>query len=434
MDKFIIKGGRRLTGEVTISGAKNAAVAILPAVILSDEPCIIENVPSISDVNISIRILKEMGADVEFMGNNTYRIDPSSIDRYCVPYETARKMRASYYFLGALLGKFNKARVSMPGGCPLGDRPIDQHLKAFTALGADYNLSQGMIDLKADSLKGNQIFFDVVTVGATMNAMLAAVKAEGLTIIENAAKEPHIVDLANFLSAMGANIIGAGTDVIKIKGVKYLHGTTYSVIPDQIEAGTFMVAVAATKGDVLIKNVIPKHLESITKKLEKIGVNIQQFDDSIRVWVDGPLVKTNVKTAPHPGFPTDMQSQIATLLTLAEGTSIITENIWEQRFRYVDELRRMGADITVNGKVALIEGKGKLMGAPVKACDLRAGAALIIAGLAASGVTEIEDIFHIERGYDSMEGKLRALGADIEKISVPETQSKSEKESSKEAV
>ncbi|MBR1591595.1 MAG: UDP-N-acetylglucosamine 1-carboxyvinyltransferase [Ruminococcus sp.] len=434
MDKFIIKGGRRLTGEVTISGAKNAAVAILPAVILSDEPCIIENVPSISDVNISIRILKEMGADVEFMGNNTYRIDPSSIDRYCVPYETARKMRASYYFLGALLGKFNKARVSMPGGCPLGDRPIDQHLKAFTALGADYNLSQGMIDLKADSLKGNQIFFDVVTVGATMNAMLAAVKAEGLTIIENAAKEPHIVDLANFLSAMGANIIGAGTDVIKIKGVKYLHGTTYSVIPDQIEAGTFMVAVAATKGDVLIKNVIPKHLESITKKLEKIGVNIQQFDDSIRVWVDGPLVKTNVKTAPHPGFPTDMQSQIATLLTLAEGTSIITENIWEQRFRYVDELRRMGADITVNGKVALIEGKGKLMGAPVKACDLRAGAALIIAGLAASGVTEIEDIFHIERGYDCMEGKLRALGADIEKISVPETQSKSEKESSKEAV
>ena len=434
MDKFIIKGGRRLTGEVVISGAKNAAVAILPAVILSDEPCTIENVPSISDVNISIRILKEMGATVEYLGNNTYRIDPTTIDKCCVPYETARKMRASYYFLGALLGKFKKARVSMPGGCPLGDRPIDQHLKAFTALGAEYNLSQGMVDLKADKLEGNQIFFDVVTVGATMNAMLAAVRAEGLTVIENAAKEPHIVDLANFLSAMGANIIGAGTDVIKIKGVKYLHGTTYSVIPDQIEAGTFMVAVAATKGDVLIKNVIPKHLESITKKLEKIGVNIQQFDDSIRVWVDGPLVKTNVKTAPHPGFPTDMQSQIATLLTLAEGTSIITENIWEQRFRYVDELRRMGADITVNGKVALIEGKGKLMGAPVKACDLRAGAALIIAGLAASGVTEIEDIFHIERGYDCMEGKLRALGANIEKVSVPDTQSKSDKENGREAV
>lgn len=420
MDKFIIKGGRRLTGEVTISGAKNAAVAILPAVILSDEPCIIENVPSISDVNICLRILTEMGAKVTNIGKDAYRIDPTSINNFCVPYETARKMRASYYFLGALLGKFNKARVSMPGGCPLGDRPIDQHLKAFAALGAKYTLSQGMIDLKADKLRGSQIFFDVVTVGATMNAMLAAVKAEGLTIIENAAKEPHIVDLANFLNSMGANIMGAGTDVIKIRGVDKLRGCTYAVIPDQIEAGTFMAAIAATKGDAIIKNVIPKHLESITKKMEKIGVNIEQFDDSLHVWVDGPLVKANIKTAPHPGFPTDMQSQIATLLTLAEGTSIITENIWEQRFRYVDELRRMGADITVNGKVALIEGTGKLMGAPVKACDLRAGAALIIAGLAASGVTEIEDIFHIERGYDCMEGKLRALGADIEKVSVPD--------------
>ncbi len=408
MDKFIIKGGRRLTGEVTISGAKNAAVAILPAVILSDEPCIIENVPSISDVNICLRILTEMGAEVTNIGKDVYRINPTTIENFCVPYETARKMRASYYFLGALLGKFNKARVSMPGGCPLGDRPIDQHLKAFAALGAEYTLSQGMIDLKADKLRGSQIFFDVVTVGATMNAMLAAVKAEGLTIIENAAKEPHIVDLANFLNSMGANIMGAGTDVIKIRGVEKLRGCTYAVIPDQIEAGTF------------IKNIIPKHLESITKKMEKIGVNIEQYDDSLRVWVDGPLVKANIKTAPHPGFPTDMQSQIATLLTLAEGTSIITENIWEQRFRYVDELRRMGADITVNGKVALIEGSGKLMGAPVKACDLRAGAALIIAGLAANGVTEIEDIFHIERGYDCMEGKLRALGADIEKVSVPD--------------
>ncbi len=420
MDKFVIKGGRRLTGEVVISGAKNAAVAILPAVILSDEPCVIENVPTISDVNICLRILREMGADIEELGNNTYRIDPTSIHSCCVPYETARKMRASYYFLGALLGKFNKARVSMPGGCPLGDRPIDQHLKAFSAIGAKYTLSQGMIDLTADKLCGNPIFFDVVTVGATMNAMLAAVKAEGLTVIENAAKEPHIVDLANFLNSMGANIMGAGTDVIKIRGVSRLHGATYAVIPDQIEAGTFMAAIAATKGDAVIKNIIPKHLESITKKMEKIGVNIEQYDDSIRVWVDGPLVKANVKTAPHPGFPTDMQSQIATLLTLAEGTSIITENIWDQRFGYVDELRRMGADITVNGKVALIEGTGKLMGAPVKACDLRAGAALIIAGLAASGVTEIEDIFHIERGYDCMEGKLRQLGADIEKVSIPD--------------
>ncbi len=426
MDKFVIRGGRRLTGEVIISGAKNAAVAILPAVILSDEPCYIENVPSISDVKISLTILKEMGAEVTCVGKDAYRIDPTKIDRYCVPYETARKMRASYYFLGALLGKFNKARVSMPGGCPLGDRPIDQHLKAFSLLGADYTLSQGMIDLRADKLEGNQIFFDVVTVGATMNAMLAAVKAEGLTVIENAAKEPHIVDLANFLNSMGANIMGAGTDVIKIRGVEHLHGTNYSVIPDQIEAGTFMIAAAATKGDVLIKNVIPKHLESITKKLEKIGVNIESYDDSIRVWVDGPLVKANVKTSPHPGFPTDMQPQIATLLTLAEGTSIITEGIWDQRFRYVDELRRMGADITVNGTVALVEGTGKLMGAPVKACDLRAGAALIIAGLAASGITEIEDIFHIERGYDGMEVKLREIGADIKKVSTPDEISDSE--------
>lgn len=420
MDKFIIKGGRRLSGEVIISGAKNAVVAILPAVILSDEPCVIENVPDISDVRISLKILREMGAEVTALGNCTYRIDPTTISRFCVPYEIARKMRASYYFLGALLGKYNQARVSMPGGCPLGDRPIDQHLKAFSLLGADYTLSQGMIDLRAERLTGNQIFFDVVTVGATMNAMLAAVKAEGLTIIENAAKEPHIVDLANFLNSMGANIMGAGTDVIKIRGVEHLHGTTYSVIPDQIEAGTFMIAAAATKGDVTIKNVIPKHLESITKKLEKIGVNVECFDDSVRVWAEGPMVKTNVKTSPHPGFPTDMQPQIATLLTLAEGTSIITESIWDQRFGYVDELRRMGADITVNGSVALIEGTGKLTGAPVKACDLRAGAALIIAGLAASGITEIEDIFHIERGYDSMDVKLRAIGADIRKVSEPE--------------
>ena len=397
MEKFVIRGGRRLTGEVEISGAKNAAVAIIPAVILSDEPCVIENVPAISDVNICLRILREMGADVQNLSRTSYKIDATKIQKFCVPYETARKMRASYYFLGALLGKFGKARVSMPGGCPLGDRPIDQHLKAFSALGAKYNLNQGMIDLTSNGLRGGQIFLDVVSVGATMNAMLAAVRAEGLTIIENAAKEPHIVDLANFLNSMGANIMGAGTDVIKIRGVDSLHGTTYAVIPDQIEAGTFMVAAAATNGDVLIKNVIPKHLESITKKLEKIGVNVEQFDDSVRVWVDGPLVKASVKTTPHPGFPTDMQPQIATLLTLAEGTSIVTEGVWEQRFRYVDELRRMGADISVDGKVAVIEGTGKLMGAPVKACDLRAGAALILAGLAASGVTEIEDIFHIER-------------------------------------
>lgn len=420
LDKFVIKGGRRLSGEVIISGAKNAAVAIIPAVILSDEPCYIENVPSISDVKISLTILKEMGAEVTSIGKEAYRIDPTTIDRFCVPYETARKMRASYYFLGALLGKYNKARVSMPGGCSLGSRPIDQHLKAFSLLGADYTLSQGMVDLKADELKGNQIFLDVISVGATINAVLAAVKAKGLTVIENAAKEPHVVDVANFLNSMGANIMGAGTDVIKIKGVEHLHGTRYSVIPDQIEAGTFMIAAAATKGDILIKNVIPKHLESITKKLEKIGVNIESYDDSMRIWVDGPLVKANVKTSPHPGFPTDMQPQIATLLTLAEGTSIITEGIWDRRFRYVDELRRMGADITVNGTVALIEGSRELIGAPVKACDLRAGAALIIAGLAANGITEIEDIYHIERGYDKMEVKLNKIGADIKKVSVPD--------------
>ena len=419
LEKFVVKGGRRLHGEVEISGAKNAAVGIIPAVILSDEPCILENVPDISDVSISLRILYEMGAGVQTIARNTFRIDPSGIMNFCVPYESARQMRASYYFLGALLGKFNKARVSMPGGCPLGDRPIDQHLKAFSALGAACSIDHGMVDVTADSLNGSQIYLDVVSVGATMNAMLAAVKAKGLSIIENAAKEPHIVDLANFLNSMGADIMGAGTDVIKIRGVDYLKGTTYSVIPDQIEAGTFMVAAAATGGDILVKNIIPKHLEPITNKLEKIGVNVEEFDDSVRIWVDGPLVKTNIKTMPHPGFPTDMQPQMATLLTLAEGTSIITEGVWEQRFRYVDELRRMGADISVDGKVAVIEGTGHLQGAPVKACDLRAGAALIIAGLAAAGVTEVEDIHHIERGYDKRDRKLQLLGGDIVKKSFP---------------
>lgn len=419
MDKFVIKGGRRLTGEVEISGAKNAAVAIIPAIILSDEPCVLENVPGISDVSIAMRMLYEMGADVQALDKSTYRIDASGIKNYVVPYEMARQMRASYYFLGALLGKFKRARVSMPGGCPLGDRPIDQHLKAFASLGAECSIDHGMVNVSADMLLGSQIYLDVVSVGATINAMLASVKAEGLTVIENAAKEPHIVDLANFLNSMGADIMGAGTDVIKIRGVDHLHTTAYSIIPDQIEAGTFMIAAAATRGDVLIKNIIPKHLESITAKLEKIGVNIEEFDDSIRIWADGPLIKTSVKTMPHPGFPTDMQPQITTLLTLAEGTSIITEGIWDNRFAYVDELRRMGADISVDGKVAVIEGIGALTGAPVKACDLRAGAALMIAGLAARGITEIEDIHHIERGYECMELKLQKLGADIVKKTIP---------------
>ena len=419
MDKFVIKGGRRLVGEVTISGAKNAVVAIIPAVILADSPCVIENVPDISDVSISLRILYEMGAQVDDLGGGTYRIDATKITDPIVPYDLARHMRASYYFLGTLLGKFRRARVAMPGGCDLGDRPIDQHLKAFSALGAECRRENGMIDISADMLIGSQIYFDKITVGATINAILAAVKATGLTVIENAAREPHIVDLANFLNSMGADIMGAGTDVIKIRGVRTLKGAEYAIIPDQIEAGTYMVAAAATKGDVLIKNVIPKHLESITQKLMKIGVNVEEFDDAMRIWVDGPLVKTSIKTQPHPGFPTDMQPQISTLLCLAEGTSIVTEDIFSNRFRYVDELRKMGADISVEGKVAVIEGVGKLYGAPVTAPDLRAGAALVIAGLAASGVTEIDDIYHIERGYENIAEKLRALGADITKRTVP---------------
>lgn len=416
MDKFVIKGGRRLCGEVVISGAKNSAVAILPAVILSDEPCVINNVPAISDVNISLRILREMGADITPLSRTSYRIDATHINRCCVPYETARKMRASYYFLGALLGKFNQARVSMPGGCPLGDRPIDQHLKAFSALGADYTISQGMIDLKCQKLKGGNIFFDVVTVGATMNAILAAVRAEGLTVIENAAKEPHIVDLANFLNSMGANIMGAGTDVIKIRGVKYLKGTTYTVIPDQIEAGTFMIAAAATNGNVLIKNVIPKHLESITKKLEKIGVTVEQGDDSVRVYVDGPLVKASIKTTPHPGFPTDMQPQITVALGLSKGTSIVTESIFENRFKYVDELTRMGANIKVEGNTAIIDGVSRYTGANISAPDLRAGAALVLAAMSAEGFSTVDDIRYIERGYEDFHLKLQGLGAQIELI------------------
>ena len=419
-ERFVIHGGRRLCGEVEISGAKNAVVAILPAVILADEPCVIQNVPDISDVEISLHILQELGATVERLSATSYRVDATTINSCCVPYESAKRMRASYYFMGALLGKFGHARVSLPGGCPLGARPIDFHLKAFEKLGASTKTDQGMVDITSDALKGDRIFFDMVSVGATMNTILAAVRTEGLTVIENAAKEPHIVDLASFLNSMGADVMGAGTDTIKIRGVKYLHGTDYSIIPDQIEAGTYMVAAAATRGDVLIKNVIPKHLESIISVMEKIGVNITQYDDSVRVSVDGQLVRTNVKTRPHPGFPTDMQPQISTLLCLAEGTSMIKENVTDARFQYVNELRRMGADIQVDGTVALIEGTGKLTGAPVKACDLRAGAALMIAGLAANGVTYIEDIHHIERGYADMEGKLNALGACITKETVCE--------------
>ena len=421
MEKFIINGGNRLKGDVFISGAKNAAVAIIPATILADGPCVLENVPNINDVTVDLQILSEMGADVKILNKSTIQIDAAHIRDTAVPYEMARSIRASYYFLGTLITKFNHANVSMPGGCALGDRPIDQHLKCFKALGANYSIEHGMVEISAERLIGTQIYFDKITVGATINAILAAVKVDGLTILENAAKEPHIVDLANFLNSMGADIMGAGTDVIKIRGVKQLKGTSYSIIPDQIEAGTYMVAAAATGGDVTVKNVIPKHLEPISSKLSKMGVIIEERDDSIRVVGNSePYERMSLKTMPHPGFPTDMQPQFAALLTLAKGTSIITEGIYEDRFRYVDELRRMGADISVDGKVAVIEGVSKLTGAPVKAADLRAGAALIIAGLCAKGVTEIEDIYHIERGYEDMAFKLRALGADITKRKFPD--------------
>ncbi len=420
MDKFVIEGGIPLHGEVTVSGAKNAAVALVAATILCDEPCILENVPEISDITICMKILRHMGAEVRLTGKNTVYFDTRGIKVPHVPYELARSMRASTYFLGTLLGRFHDAIVAMPGGCDLGDRPIDQHLKAFRCLGAKDELVNGEVHCTADSLIGSQIYFDVNTVGGTINAMMASVKAKGLTIIENAAKEPHVVDLANFLNSMGADIRGAGTDVIKVRGVDYLKGITYGIIPDQIEAGTYMVAAAATRGDVVIKNVIPKHLESITAKLRKVGVTVEESDESVRVYVDGPLMKTSLRTLPHPGFPTDMQPQFSTLLTLAEGTSIVTDDIFDNRFRYVSELRRMGADISVDGTVAVIQGTGELKGAPVVATDLRAGAALIIAGLAAKGTTEVESIHFIERGYECIDEKLRNLGARITRVTVPE--------------
>ena len=422
MEKFIIKGGIPLKGEVQISGAKNAAVAIIPAAILASDKCIIDNVPSISDVDVALEILSCMGAEIKRLGKSKIEIDTSRITDGTVPYELARSTRGSSYFLGALLGRFRKARVPLPGGCDLGSRPIDQHIKCFEALGAKTDIQHGIVDISADRLIGTQIYFDKVTVGGTINALLACAQAEGLTIIENAAKEPHIVDLANFLNSMGADIMGAGTDVIKIKGVNQLHGTEYSVIPDQIEAGTFMVAAAATCGDIVLKNVIPKHLEPITAKLKKIGVyvEVEQERDNVRVVGRPSYEGTDIKTSPHPGFPTDMQPHMTTLLAVAKGTSMVTESIFDTRFKYVDELRRMGADITVDSRVAVVRGVDHLTGAPVKASDLRAGAALIIARLAAQGITEIEDIHHIERGYEDMEIKLRSLGAEIVKRYYPD--------------
>ena len=421
MEKFVINGGNALKGEVRISGAKNAAVAILPAVLLSDEPCVIENLPNISDVTTLLKAMQCLGAQIKTINKSTVEIDPRHVNSFVVSKKMAEGMRASSYFLGALLGRLKRARVSPPGGCDFGVRPIDQHIKGFEALGARMTIENGMVDAKAQQLSGCSIYLDVVSVGATINIMLAAVKANGLTVIENAAREPHIVDLANFLNSMGANIMGAGTGVIKIRGVKHLSGTTYSIIPDQIEAGTYMAAAVAARGDILVTNVTPKHLESIIAKLIEIGAKVTEYDEAVRVQMTRRPKKCNIKTMPHPGFPTDMQPQIATVLSLADGTSIVTEGVWDSRFRYVEQLTLMGADIQVDGKTAVITGVKSLNPAPVRAVDLRAGAAMIIAGLAANGTTEIEEIDHIDRGYENVVEKFSALGADIKRVPVFDT-------------
>ncbi|MGD9560033.1 MAG: UDP-N-acetylglucosamine 1-carboxyvinyltransferase [Oscillospiraceae bacterium] len=419
MDKYVISGGHPLTGEVVVSGAKNASVAILPATILAAGKCVIENLPQISDVAASIRILRALGAQARMLDKTTLEIDTSYVHTTIVPDNLCRQMRASYYFLGSLLGRFGSGTVAMPGGCDLGPRPIDQHLKAFTSLQATDSVEYGMVSVQGKPLSGAHVFFDTVSVGATVNAMLASVMASGMTVLENVAKEPHIVDVANFLNTMGADIRGAGTDVIKVRGVRKMHGGDYSIIPDQIEAGTYMVAAAVTGGNVLVKNVIPKHLEPISAKLERAGAFIEEYDEAVRVTRPGAIAPLNVKTMPHPGFPTDMQPLMTVLLSLAEGTSIITEGIFENRFRYVEELLRMGANIQVDGRVAVVEGVRALQAAPTRASDLRAGAALVVAALAANGVSEVDDIEHIERGYEHMAEKLVALGADIKRVSQP---------------
>lgn len=426
MTKYVIHGGRQLHGTVEISGAKNAAVAIIPAALLVDGVCRIENIPQISDVTLCLKILQDLGAEVRTVNRTTVDIDCSRIRNRKIPHELARKIRASYYLIGALLGRFGQAEVPPPGGCDFGGRPIDQHIKGFEAMGATVDVRSGYINAMAKNgrLQGAQVYLDIVTVGATMNVMLAAALADGMTVIENAAKEPHIVDLANFLNSMGANIMGAGTDVIKIRGVDRLGGGTYSIIPDQIEAGTYMAAVAAAGGELLIRNVIPKHLECITAKLVEMGVDVEEQDDAVLVRRYGRLSRVNVKTLPYPGFPTDMQPQIAAVLCLAEGTSVLTEGVWDNRYRYVDEFRRLGAKVQVDGKIAVIEGVEKLTGAPMCACDLRAGAAMVIAGLAASGVTEIEQIHHIERGYENLVGKLAGVGADIRVVSASDEEAR----------
>lgn len=419
MEQYVIKGGTPLVGEVTIAGAKNAALGILAAAVMTDKECIIENVPNVRDTKVLLQAIREIGATVRYIDEHTVSIcggTITNIDSLCVDDEFIRKIRASYYLLGALLGKYRRSQVALPGGCEIGSRPIDLHVKGFKALGAEVVIDGGMITVSADQLIGKHIYLDTVSVGATINIMMAAVLAEGKTTIENAAKEPHIVDVANFLNSMGANIKGAGTNEIRIRGVKELSGTEYSIIPDQIEAGTFMMAAAATGGNILIKNVIPKHLEAISSKLTEIGATVEEYDDAVRVIGDREkrLGATQIKTQPYPGFPTDMQPQMAITLGLSEGTSVITENIFENRFKYVDELMRMGANIKVEGNMAIITGVDHYSGASVVAPDLRAGAALVIAGLAAEGFTVVEDIKYIQRGYERFEEKLRALGGKIE--------------------
>lgn len=417
MEQYIIKGGHPLLGEVEIGGAKNAALAILAAAVMTDETVTIDNLPDVNDINVLLDAISGIGGMVQRVDRHTVRINGSGIDDLSIEYDYIKKIRASYYLLGALLGKYRKAEVALPGGCNIGSRPIDQHLKGFRALGAEVDIEHGKISAEAEELVGTHIFFDVVSVGATINVMMAAAMAEGKTILENVAKEPHVVDVANFLNSMGANIKGAGTDVIRIKGVSKLHKTEYCIIPDQIEAGTFMFAAAATKGDVTVLNVIPKHLEATTAKLVEMGCEVEEFDDAVRVVAKGRLRSTHVKTLPYPGYPTDMQPQIGVTLALCEGTSVIIESIFENRFKYLDELARMGAVAKIEGNSATIEGVEKLFGARISAPDLRAGAALVIAGLAAEGITIIDDIAYIQRGYESFEEKLRGLGGLIERVS-----------------
>ena len=417
MEQYIIKGGNPLVGEVEIGGAKNAALAILAAAIMTDETVLIDNLPDVNDVNVMLEAISGIGAGVQRIDRHTVKINGGTIVDFNIEYDYIKKIRASYYLLGALLGKYRRAEVALPGGCNIGSRPIDQHLKGFRALGADVDIEHGKIVAEAEFLRGTHLYFDVVSVGATINVMMAAAMADGLTIMENVAKEPHVVDVANFLNSMGANIRGAGTDVIKIRGVKKLHRSEYSIIPDQIEAGTFMFAAAATKGDVTVMNVIPKHLDATISKLVDIGCEVEEFDDAVRVVAKGRLRCTQVKTLPYPGYPTDMQPQIGVTLALAKGTSTITESIFENRFKYLGELARMGAVVKVEGNSATIEGVKRFSGARVSAPDLRAGAALCIAGLAADGITIVDDIVYIQRGYERFEEKLRSLGGVIEKVS-----------------